>query len=92
MKTILLTNKSTRKYTTSKGDFHPGTTIAFDEREAMGLLNYKNDIVKSDESIVGDLRVKMDSMESKVDDLTDENEKLKAKNKKLEAEIAKLKK
>lgn len=91
-KEILLTNKSSRKFFTSKGEFYPGTSLSFSEAEAINLLRYKNDIVKADSVLAEGLKIKTATLESKIDDLAVENAKLKEENKKLKAENVKLKK
>lgn len=101
---ILLSNKSTRVYNVFTGvrddkgalmavDFYPGTTLSFEEKYAVDMLQrYNKEIVKADESLAKDFSNKVVTLQSKVDDVVVENEKLKAEIKRLKAENKKLKK
>lgn len=49
-KKLLLTNKSARTFVTSLGKFYPGTSKEFDEKEAMNLLGYSKEVVRSEDA------------------------------------------
>jgi hypothetical protein len=57
---IMLTNKSTRVYDTSQGRFHPGTSKEFPEPEAIQLLGYAGEIVRTSDDLGVDTKKVID--------------------------------
>ncbi len=56
MATMMLTNKSSRMFSTSVGDFFPGTSRDIPEKEAIKLLGYSGEIVKTVEALGADAK------------------------------------
>lgn len=93
-KMIRLTNKSTRVYTTTSGGeeikFHPGTTKEFPEVEAIALLRYAGDIVKTIDTLGTDFKNEIKGYTDKISKQEAEIKELKSLVKEYEAEIKKL--
>ena len=66
MASLMLTNKSTRVYTTSIGQFHPGTSREFEEKEAIQLLGYSGEIVKTKDMIGTDAKSMIDAKDKEI--------------------------
>ncbi len=75
---ILLTNKSSRIFTTSHGAFRPGTSEEFSDKEAIGLMGFSGEIIRTSAALGVDLK-KMNAVKD------EEIKKLKAEVKRLES-------
>ena len=53
---MMLTNKSTRVYDTSEGKFYPGTSKEFEDKEAIHLLGYTGEIVRTTDALGADAK------------------------------------
>ena len=50
-KQIMLTNLSGSRFTTKQGEFYPGTAKEFGEAEALKLLQYNEDIKRTEDAL-----------------------------------------
>ena len=69
-KMIMLTNKSGRKFTTSQGEFYPGTSKEFPEAEAAKLLGYSKEILRIEDAMKNpEVKDRVGKLEAKIVDL-----------------------
>lgn len=80
---MMLTNKSSRVFSTSVGDFFPGTSREVPESEAIKLLGYSGEILKTVDALGADTK---QLIEKKDEEIKEKCRKLEAKN----IEVAKL--
>ena len=96
MATMMLTNKSSRMFSTSVGDFFPGTSRDIPDKEAVKLLGYSGEIVKTVEALGADAKTLVAKKEAEIkakDKVIEEKNmevaKLRAFIKKLEDQMTK---
>ncbi len=74
---ILLMNKSSRVFKVSSGKFYPDTVKEFDEKEAIGLMAYTNEIVRVDSTTSGKVGDTISALRIEIAQLKSENKSLK---------------
>ena len=85
MSKMMLTNKSSREYMTSKGKFRQGSSKEFEVKEAIRLLGYTGEIVRTEDAIGNkNYKKSLTDKQKEIEKKEKEIAKLKAKINKLE--------
>lgn len=69
MAKIMLTNKSSRVFTTTQGRFYPETSKEFDEKDAIQLLGYSKEIVRTEDAIGPEFKKAVKEKDRKIKEL-----------------------